>query len=166
MPNYYREFNLDQRTHPERLWVISQLEDYSNKVILDLGCGKHKTIPEALGVDIEPVTDIKSDISKLDMQNEMADFVISRHSLEHLLDPIISLKEWHRVLKSGGKLVIVLPDHSFVDTMSQVLSGGKHLHAYTRLSFANLLETIKLFKVLKMETVMENWSFGFVLEKT
>jgi len=164
MLKYYREFNLDQRTHPERLWVMTQLENYVGKVILDLGCGRHKTIPEAIGIDIEPVADIQSDISKINFPDNMADFVISRHSLEHLIDPIVALKEWHRVLKVGGRLIIVLPDHEFVDTMSREVSGGKHLHAYTRQSFLNLLETTP-FKVIKVETVMDDWSFGLVLEK-
>ena len=38
------------------------------------------------------------------------DFVLSSHSLEHTANPIKALKEWNRVLKKNGKIVIVLPD--------------------------------------------------------
>jgi SAM-dependent methyltransferase len=38
------------------------------------------------------------------------DFVIANHLLEHLPDPIGALKEWYRVLRSGGILFLALPD--------------------------------------------------------
>lgn len=43
------------------------------------------------------------------------DFVISSHCLEHVANPLAALREWHRVTRSGGHLVLVLPDpvHTF-----------------------------------------------------
>jgi ubiquinone/menaquinone biosynthesis C-methylase UbiE len=38
------------------------------------------------------------------------DFLLSSHSLEHTANPIKALKEWNRVLKNNGKIVLVLPD--------------------------------------------------------
>jgi predicted SAM-dependent methyltransferase len=37
------------------------------------------------------------------------DFVLSSHNLEHFANPVKALKEWHRVLKPTGALVLVLP---------------------------------------------------------
>lgn len=37
------------------------------------------------------------------------DFVLSNHSLEHTANPLRALKEWVRVLKPGGGIVLVLP---------------------------------------------------------
>jgi SAM-dependent methyltransferase len=37
------------------------------------------------------------------------DFVLSSHSLEHTANPIMALKEWMRVLKTEGVLLLVLP---------------------------------------------------------
>jgi ubiquinone/menaquinone biosynthesis C-methylase UbiE len=37
------------------------------------------------------------------------DFVLSSHNLEHFANPIKALKEWMRVLKADGALVLVLP---------------------------------------------------------
>jgi SAM-dependent methyltransferase len=39
------------------------------------------------------------------------DFVLSSHSLEHTANPVKALKEWVRVVKPGGALVILLPDY-------------------------------------------------------
>ncbi len=38
------------------------------------------------------------------------DFVLASHLLEHLPNPIRALAEWHRILRRGGTLVILLPD--------------------------------------------------------
>jgi len=43
------------------------------------------------------------------------DFVLSSHCLEHVANPLAALREWHRVVRPGGHLVLLLPDpaHSF-----------------------------------------------------
>lgn len=38
------------------------------------------------------------------------DFLLSCHNLEHIANPIKALKEWVRVLKPNGAIVLVLPD--------------------------------------------------------
>ncbi len=38
------------------------------------------------------------------------DFIISSHMLEHTANPIKALKEWVRVLKNQGSLLLILPD--------------------------------------------------------
>jgi len=43
------------------------------------------------------------------LTSESFDFVISSHMLEHTSNPIKALKEWQRVLKINGKLLLVLP---------------------------------------------------------
>jgi SAM-dependent methyltransferase len=37
------------------------------------------------------------------------DFVLSSHTLEHSANPLKALHEWRRVLKAGGRMLIVLP---------------------------------------------------------
>lgn len=37
------------------------------------------------------------------------DTVVSSHNLEHFPDPMRALLEWHRVLKRGGQLVLIVP---------------------------------------------------------
>ena len=39
------------------------------------------------------------------------DFVLSSHSLEHTANPVKALKEWVRVAKPGGAIIILLPDY-------------------------------------------------------
>lgn len=43
------------------------------------------------------------------------DFVYSSHCLEHLVDPREGLRNWFRVLKPGGYLVVVVPDEDLYE---------------------------------------------------
>jgi SAM-dependent methyltransferase len=43
------------------------------------------------------------------VSDEMYDFVLASHVLEHIANPLQALQEWKRVLKPNGVLVIVVP---------------------------------------------------------
>jgi predicted SAM-dependent methyltransferase len=64
--------------------------------------------------------------------NSRYDFVLSSHSLEHTANPLKALKEWNRIIKPGGTLVLLLPDKRY--TMD-------HKREYT--SYSHLLEDFK-----------------------
>jgi SAM-dependent methyltransferase len=38
--------------------------------------------------------------------------VLASHVLEHIADPIAALQEWHRVVRRGGHLLLVVPDRA------------------------------------------------------
>lgn len=158
-------FSLSQQGHPEKIWVLEQLP-LNEVVIYDMGCGLNKTIESAIGVDINPVTNLTASLDCLpSIPGKTVDVIISRHSLEHMIDPIRTLQEWRRILKPEGKMIFVLPDHEKIDTLDPVLSGGRHLHAFTMDSFRNLITSLWTFsgKIEKIEPVVEGWSFGAVI---
>lgn len=155
-------FNAPQETHPERLFALNNAK---GTTIYDLGCGTNKTHPSYTGVDVRPVSDITCSIDDLNLPNIYADTIVSRHSLEHVLDPIKTLREWTRILRPDGTMVIVLPDHERINTMDPFYSAGEHLHAYTRESFRNLIGLLDDLTIVKLETVVEGWSFGAVIKK-
>jgi len=43
------------------------------------------------------------------------DFATSFHCLEHMVDPVVALKNWIRVVKAGGYLVITIPDEEMYE---------------------------------------------------
>ncbi len=47
---------------------------------------------------------------KLPFNDNSLDFVYSSHLLEDYLDWVPPLKEWVRVLRGGGKLIVLIPD--------------------------------------------------------
>lgn len=161
-----KNFKYSIETHPERLYVINALGDVRGKVVYDLGCGKHKTIPEAIGVDTSGEADVQASIDEMPfIPDKSVDIIISRHSLEHVVDTIKTLKEWGRILKKDGKIIIILPDHEIIDTMQVALSANNHVHAFTKDSLRTILSYLGLYEIEKLESVIDYWSFGVILRK-
>ncbi len=46
------------------------------------------------------------------VDNQVYDFVFSSHSLEHIANPLKAIKEWLRILKKGGYVIIIVPEKS------------------------------------------------------
>lgn len=53
--------------------------------------------------------DIVAPGDNIPVADESCDFVISSHVLEHFPDPIKALKEWYRVIKTGGYIFMIVP---------------------------------------------------------
>jgi SAM-dependent methyltransferase len=46
------------------------------------------------------------------VENECYDFCFSSHSLEHIANPLKAINEWLRIVKTGGYIIIVVPEKS------------------------------------------------------
>ena len=84
--------------------------------VLDVGAGSGalmSLIPNSVGIDVAPKNPniIKASIDKLPFDDGYFDTVFITDVLEHLTDETLikGIKEVNRVLKSGGKLIIVIP---------------------------------------------------------
>ena len=86
---------------------------------IDLGFGGDKIVPHAIAVDLpRPYTRVGAYPVQLGgdarnlywFQTGVLDFVFSSHLLEDFEDVVPLMFEWTRILKSGGFLVLFLPD--------------------------------------------------------
>jgi len=66
------------------------------------------------------------------------DLVISSDVLEHISDEQRALHEWHRVLKHGGELLILVPAFMFLWSDHDVVNG--HFRRYTKHSLEKVLK--------------------------
>lgn len=57
------------------------------------------------------------------------DFVVANHVLEHLTDPIQALREWHRILRPGGLLLMAVPDKRLTFDHARARTPLAHLIA-------------------------------------
>src|ERR1035441_10111136 len=94
--------------------------------LLDAGCGRYlKFCKELSGtarvvvIDLESTLEtdnqnapfsVRGDLGRLPFASENFDMVISRSVVEHLEDPLRAFQEFRRVLRPGGKVVIVTPN--------------------------------------------------------
>lgn len=88
---------------------------------LDIGAGDFRVLPHVITVDNEDHAqfgfslrpDVKCDCRKLDVfGSQSMDFVYSSHLIEHVpYDETVDMfREWVRVVKPGGYVVIFAPD--------------------------------------------------------
>ena len=105
----------------------NQLGDNKDQAILDVGCGAGyamEKFKEAGFTNLQGITmsddDVKAtqdrgfkcekmDQSFMTFEDESFDFLFVRHCLEHSPFPYLTLGEFHRVLKTGGKMYIEMP---------------------------------------------------------
>ena len=70
---------------------------------------------------IAEATELKS------VGDNIYDFLLSCHSLEHVANPIRALLEWKRVLKENGTLALVLPDKRYTFDVNRPYTEFDHL---------------------------------------
>jgi SAM-dependent methyltransferase len=149
-------------------------EYIKGKKIIELGCGNKKTVPEAIGVDKVPggeevpnlyeksVADIRADVEKeLPFEENSVDTIIARHILEHCVDTISTLRNWIKILKPGGRLIIAVPDESSEITINL---NPEHVHVFTPESLQTTLDLLGLKKI-KVLVGYNTVSFLAVYEK-
>jgi GT2 family glycosyltransferase len=144
-------------------------------VIVELGCGAKKTVPEAIGVDEVPkgqpilllggnlsVADIVADVTDpLPFEDDSVDTLIARHILEHIIPSVKVLKQWKRILREGGRIIIACPNENITETIPL---NPEHVAAYTPETLTELVELIG-FKVITTENHVNGVSFILVAER-
>lgn len=113
------------------------LVEYTNGRGLDLGCGQFKVFEHFTGVDnghhwgSKGVDVMVETCEKLDIfaSNSM-DFVFSSHLLEHIVDTESTLKEWMRVIKDDGYLILYLPHKNYYPNIGQEGANTDHKHDF------------------------------------
>lgn len=123
-------------------------------LVLDVGCGtgwvgkclrdlnQDTTI---FGLDIDPIglkeakkkeTPILGDANKLPFNNVTFDGIIAKDVIEHTLDALSMIQEFNRILKTGGKIYISVPDvkcKTFWDDYT-------HIRPFNKKSLIHLVE--------------------------
>ncbi len=138
------------------------------KLKLHLGCGG-RYFAGYKNIDIRKTrtTDLVCDIKKLPYPNNSVKLIETYHTIEHLPkhDLPKALKEWERILISGGKLIIECPN--FDEVVREYLEGNEqrinnifglqrfrgdiHLFGYNFDSLKKLLEEANFIAIQNKE---------------
>lgn len=103
-------------------------EKYCKGKGLDIGFGSDLITKNAKGYDFE-----HGDAQLLKgVKNNSFDFVYSSHTIEHLPDPYLGVKNWFRVVKPGGYLIIYLPHRDLYEKKKTLPSrfNPNHYHFF------------------------------------
>jgi len=116
--------------------IVWEVTPYLRGRGVDLGAGDFKVLPHVISVDnchhnafgynIRPDIFVQtaSDLSVFASQS--LDFVYSSHLLEHMVNPEECLREWYRLVKPGGYLILYLPHEDYYPKMGEDGANPDH----------------------------------------
>jgi len=97
-------------------------------LVLDIGCGRKKQEPGALGVDRQPgsAADVLAELAHFPwpLADQCADRIYLSHFLEHQPDVLGAMAEVRRISKPGAEIIVVTPHYSSPDSYTD----PTHLH--------------------------------------
>jgi len=97
---------------------------YCNGKGLDIGFGGDLILPDSQGWDFE-----HGDAQYLEgIKDESFDYVYSSHTLEHVFDVETTLKNWFRVLKPNGYLILYIPHRDLYEKKKELPSRFNSTH--------------------------------------
>lgn len=145
---------------------------------IDLGYGGDPIVPNALTFDLpvpyahegDALKNFSGDARDLSrFNNDSFDFVFSSHLLEDFEDTEAVLREWARVLKSGGNLVLYCPDEpTYREHCRATGQPYNQAHKIPNFSLAHVRRAIakitELYVVHTIDTI-DLYSFEVVARK-
>lgn len=110
------------------------MEYLKDKIVLDAGVDDDKICKWAIGVDFKRVTDevnLLGDATNLYwFKDNVFDVVFSSHCLEDIEDTESTLREWLRVLRPNGYLILYLPHKKYYPNIGQPFANIGHKHDF------------------------------------
>lgn len=122
----------------------SKKAEFQDKIVIDIpaGAGRWSAIFAELGARLEPydlfpefflpkgIKCKKADLNKdLPIKDEHADFVHCQEGIEHVADQLHMFKEFSRILKKGGILLLTTPNYSNLRSkLSYFMTESEHFY--------------------------------------
>jgi SAM-dependent methyltransferase len=151
-----------------RNWMRTELEGLPHsKEVLEVGCGDAsftkslaECSPRVTAIDISAdqialnarahpeIAFIQHDVAeRFPFEDETFDVIWCSEVLEHLFDPGFALREMHRVMTTGGKLLITVPYHGLFKNVLIALfrwdehfaPDNPHIRFFTRNTLGHLV---------------------------
>ena len=150
-----------------------EIVEYTRGRGLDLGCGNYKPFEHFVGVDngdhcrkfgwTSAANFHVDTCEKLDMFASGAmDFVFSSHLLEHLKNYKGALKEWWRIIRPGGYLVLYLPHKEFYPNIGSEGANPEHVHDFLPEDIVAVMRGLGGWDLVRNEDRNEDREYSFL----
>jgi len=137
--------------------------------VLDVGCGNGALVTAAMGkgsmavgldasrevvVAAKGITAkdafVQASATHLPFKDHALDRLLTQHLIEHLHDPGMAVKEWHRVIRPGGRLIVLTPNARYPDP--RIFDDPTHVRIFDSTSLGEIL-TAGGFRVTSVRTL-------------
>ncbi len=181
---FVRRLSPDIRTTLD--FKVMYLPAHENGRLLEIGCGSGEMLKimedlgwhgEGVDFDAEAVRNATSrglrvrqgSLAAQHYPDDHFDAITMSHLIEHVPDPLALLSECRRILKPGGRAVVVTPNsdawgHRVAGASWLNLDPPRHLHLFNRNSLAILAERAG-FRIEKTFTTIRNAKNVFVASR-
>ena len=133
-----------------------------NKTIIDIGCGFDPITENSLQYDVQ-VNEYYDATYMKEIPNNFFDVVYASHVLEHVSDIYIAFKNWWRILKTGGTLIVCIPDRDAYEMKRELPSNWNKEHKCFFLSdYEELPFTINYEKFVKSALFEEKYEIEYI----
>lgn len=171
-PHYGESYYQDREAWPDfqmEVETVLRLASLSpDSRALELGCGSGELLgwlesraALAAGVDLSMIglglatRHSKSRVAcaraeDLPFHDRSFDTIVGQHLIEHLPDPATALREWWRVLRPEGRLVLITPNAAYPDPAH--FEDPTHFHIFTPAGLRSALESAS-FRVEQLFTL-------------
>lgn len=150
-----------------------EIVEYTRGRGLDLGCGNYKPFEHFVGVDngdhcrkfgwTSAANFHVQTCENLEMfANGSMDFVFSSHLLEHIQNHEAALKEWWRIVKPGGYLVLYLPHKDFYPNMGSPGANPEHVHDFLPDDIVKVMRGLGGWDLVRNEDRNEDREYSFL----
>ena len=151
---------------------IAAIARYLTGSIVDLGCGTNKVVAGSVGVDKyikgESIpayngwvscADVRADLNGvLPFKDGQFDSAVAFHVVEHLIDPVFSIREFLRI--TSGHLCLILPRRDRGRDWD-----ATHIHEFLPEEFKQLMINAGLWdRVVQFDTVGNDYSFDVIFQ--
>ena len=160
--------------HKDPLWnfEVDRVMGYCRGVGADVGCGRRTLGPHCLTVDWQnPDAQIHARAESLPFESESLDFVYAGHVIEHCENPLATVREWLRVVKPLGYVVIICPDRRGTPPRGSTAYDAQHKGDYVAEELVEILSVIpdasiinRDFEALRLQDGRP-WSFKVIMRK-
>ncbi len=118
-------------------------EKYCKGEGLDIGYGVETVVPECSGWDLQ-----NGDAQYMEgIPDESFDFVYSSHCLEHMKDVRITLKNWFRLVRPNGYLIVAVPHRDLYEKKNSLPSrwniDHKHMFLIGKAEIPDTLDIVE-----------------------
>ncbi len=133
--------------------ALARLAARPGEKLLDLGCGPGRGLTALRGAGCTPVgldtsaemlrearhaaAVVRASAALLPLRSDVLDGILCTNSFHHYPEPLATLRELRRVLKPGGRLVLVDPNAESIGARLAIYGGealtfGLDVHLHTR----------------------------------